>query len=286
MDNIIVFCTEIIPEFAEIYDRMFLESPSLKTVCFIIRISCLLYLLHIAMPEFSLKATAILAAIHGTLLICVPIISDNDWMVYFYYFPSQFVIICVCIWALIRLTQLRQNYEAQFVRKFRKVIIYFLVMTTLVLLEDTFVIFYVDVYSGPGLKIFNRNFSENVLFIGFALAIVGYCVNYLKELSKLSLSTFSEREEHDSLSKMDPVRQFSAEYGLTEREQEILRCVLEEKSQQEISDTLLIALGTVKTHTHNIYRKTDSANRNQIIVRFQEFCDQQTGCEPKTRAIT
>jgi len=48
--------------------------------------------------------------------------------------------------------------------------------------------------------------------------------------------------------------------------------LLQSKSQQEISDELIIALGTVKTHIHNIYQKTNSANRNQIIAKYREFC--------------
>ena len=46
---------------------------------------------------------------------------------------------------------------------------------------------------------------------------------------------------------------------------------IQAKNQQQISDELVIALGTVKTHIHNIYQKTESGNRNQIIVKYQEF---------------
>jgi len=36
--------------------------------------------------------------------------------------------------------------------------------------------------------------------------------------------------------------------------------VLDGKRQQEISQMLVIALGTVKTHTHNIYSQAGAAN--------------------------
>ena len=85
VDNTIVFCTEMIPAFADIYDRLFLETPSIKTVCFIVRISCLLYLLSRSMPKFSKTAVLVLTALHAFALICVPLVASPDWMVYLYY---------------------------------------------------------------------------------------------------------------------------------------------------------------------------------------------------------
>jgi DNA-binding CsgD family transcriptional regulator len=145
-------------------------------------------------------------------------------------------------------------------------------MSTFVLLEDTFVIFYVDDYTGPGIKIFNRNFSENILFCGLALLFSFRCSGDIGQMYKKVQEYQAEMEaQSDIPAQMDPVRQFGLQYGLTDREMDILRCLLEEKSQQEISENLVIALGTVKTHTHNIYRKTDTANRNQIMLRYRQF---------------
>ena len=78
-------------------------------------------------------------------------------------------------------------------------------------------------------------------------------------------------EAGDSDSEVEIYHTFCAAYNLTEREQEILIHLLQAKSQQQISDELVIALGTVKTHIHNIYQKTESGNRNQIIAKYQEF---------------
>ncbi len=58
---------------------------------------------------------------------------------------------------------------------------------------------------------------------------------------------------------------------LTAREQEILGLIAAGMTNPQIAAQLVIGSGTVKTHTLNIYRKLEVANRTQAIVRAQEF---------------
>jgi predicted ATPase/DNA-binding CsgD family transcriptional regulator/Tfp pilus assembly protein PilF len=58
---------------------------------------------------------------------------------------------------------------------------------------------------------------------------------------------------------------------LSERELELLRLVAEGKSNREIALELTLALGTVKSHLHNIYQKLDAGNRTQAINRAKEL---------------
>lgn len=58
---------------------------------------------------------------------------------------------------------------------------------------------------------------------------------------------------------------------LTGREREILSLMAAGKTNPQIADQLIIGAGTVKTHTLNIYRKLEVANRTQAIVRAQEL---------------
>jgi DNA-binding NarL/FixJ family response regulator len=50
---------------------------------------------------------------------------------------------------------------------------------------------------------------------------------------------------------------------LTPREREVLRLIGQEMSNQEIAESLVIELGTVKNHVHNLLRKLDVCNRKQ-----------------------
>ena len=271
LDNTIVFCTEVIPDFAELYDTMFLQTPSIKTVYFIVLIGSLLFALHSIIPAFSTPKMFLTIGVHAALLICVPMISQHDWMVFFYYFTTQFLVIGTSFWGLVAL----RNRESSFNRgMLKRILSYFLAMSILVLAEDSFVIFFLDRFSGPRMKIHNRNYSENLLYLGLALPILRYTIRQLKDdISATKESPVPEISREDR-QQMD-IYTFATAYNLTEREQEILIHLLQSKSQQEISDELIIALGTVKTHIHNIYQKTDSANRNQIIAKYRDFCDRR-----------
>ena len=47
-----------------------------------------------------------------------------------------------------------------------------------------------------------------------------------------------------------------------------MRLVVLGKSNQEIADELFLAVGTVKTHIHNILVKTEQQNRTTLILYF------------------
>jgi ATP/maltotriose-dependent transcriptional regulator MalT len=63
---------------------------------------------------------------------------------------------------------------------------------------------------------------------------------------------------------------------LTARENEILRLMAIGMTNPQIAEELVIGAGTVKTHTLNIYRKLDVANRTQAIIHAQEIGILQT----------
>jgi LuxR family maltose regulon positive regulatory protein len=58
---------------------------------------------------------------------------------------------------------------------------------------------------------------------------------------------------------------------LTEREKEVLRLMVAGLSNREIADELVLAMGTVKAHLHNIYGKLGVRGRMQAAARAQEL---------------
>ncbi len=70
---------------------------------------------------------------------------------------------------------------------------------------------------------------------------------------------------------VDVETRVTAQHLLTLRESEILRLMASGMTNPQIADMLVIGAGTVKTHTLNIYRKLDVANRTQAIVHAQEL---------------
>lgn len=58
-------------------------------------------------------------------------------------------------------------------------------------------------------------------------------------------------------------------YGVSKREQEIIRLILQGKSNREIERELFISQSTVKNHAYNIFQKTGVKSRYELIVLFQ-----------------
>jgi LuxR family maltose regulon positive regulatory protein len=58
---------------------------------------------------------------------------------------------------------------------------------------------------------------------------------------------------------------------LSEREIEVLRLVAAGLSNRQIAATLILSLGTIKSHVHNIYGKLDVRNRAQAVDRARDL---------------
>ena len=67
------------------------------------------------------------------------------------------------------------------------------------------------------------------------------------------------------LKKLGPSEKPDSRTVLSHRELQILECVVEGKSNQEIADTVFLSLDTVKSHLKNIYQKFGVHNRSQAI---------------------
>ncbi|MCP4415327.1 MAG: tetratricopeptide repeat protein [Chloroflexi bacterium] len=83
------------------------------------------------------------------------------------------------------------------------------------------------------------------------------------------LNRFTSAKEGISAAKMAASQ--SLLDPLSERELELLRLVAAGKSNREIAAELVLALGTVKSHLHNIYQKLNASSRTQAIVRAKEL---------------
>ncbi|MEZ4771102.1 MAG: response regulator transcription factor [Caldilineales bacterium] len=53
---------------------------------------------------------------------------------------------------------------------------------------------------------------------------------------------------------------------LTKREQEVLALIGQDRTNQEIADQLVIEVGTVKNHVHNILRKLNVSSRHDAVA--------------------
>ncbi len=58
---------------------------------------------------------------------------------------------------------------------------------------------------------------------------------------------------------------------LSERELEVLNLLASGRTNSEVARELFVSVGTVKSHTGNIYRKLDAKNRAEAIARAREL---------------
>ena len=58
---------------------------------------------------------------------------------------------------------------------------------------------------------------------------------------------------------------------LSEREREVLAVLATGKTTSEAARDLFVSVGTIKSHTSNIYRKLGARNRAEAIARAREL---------------
>ena len=114
--------------------------------------------------------------------------------------------------------------------------------------------------------LFRSNFSENVFACYFAILLIIYSYHVLS-------IRMQEAPEEKNVSDLDrhieeQMPFYRNAYRLSNRETEVMRLVVLGKSNQEIADELFLAVGTVKTHIHNILVKTEQQNRTTLILHF------------------
>ena len=85
------------------------------------------------------------------------------------------------------------------------------------------------------------------------------------------LSAFSSGVSADSLAPSVPSAPSVLIEPLSERELEVLRLLAAGLSNREIAEELIVAIGTVKKHTHNIYGKLGVRSRTQAVLRAGEL---------------
>lgn len=170
---------------------------------------------------------------------------------------------------------------------YRQILSITVLFSILILIEDTIVIFSIDIYSDILVKINNRSFSEDVMSILFSVFAVRQMSLYLcrkQEETQAAAAAAAAaaiaaetRSASPGQSKAPEPEQealflyFTQEYHLTAREQDILRVLLKDKNNQEISDELFISVGTVKTHVHNIFQKANVSKRSQLLRLYEEY---------------
>ena len=102
----------------------------------------------------------------------------------------------------------------------------------------------------------------------------GKAVDYIERILAAfdAYESVGERDKPSPKSEQQPrTRNQTLDEPLTNRELEILSFLEQGLQNKEIADRIFISPETVKKHTSNIYRKLDSHNRQQAVVKAYQL---------------
>lgn len=218
-----------------------------------------------------------------TYIAWLPRSMMTTWL---FYAPRQFYRYGYCIFYVVRACTEKNSAVKKRINHFSFLIMGVFLLNSSVLLEDSLIISHIESYLIDMLSMTERNVSENLLWLFICIYSLIHCVRTLNALlsdtccptPQQTVTSDAPIPDYGSVSG-DTLMAFTDYCKLTPRETQILRCLLQYKTTQEICEELQISMGTVKTHTHNIYMKAEVNSKNELIRALTEFKQQdpQTG---------
>ncbi len=162
-----------------------------------------------------------------------------------------------------------ETYKARLYRHRKRYLILW-VLLACILIEDFYIIMLAPIPSATSgwllLYLSSRNFSENVMM----LFVAYFSVKKSIESLSLRFSAPPEQSERTDLTGHieDVLPAYAQAHGLSKREQEVLGLVIAGKDNRTIAGELFLSEGTIKTHVHNIMKKTQTSSREALKQDF------------------
>lgn len=278
-DNVIIYMTEFLEDFSTLYDLQFMTVPAFKTLIYLVSNYCLVTIQRLVLPGRQTVRDSAALILLGLALLFAPMAGGGALKVWLYYLPAQIFTFYLGTSGLLYLSQYPESLDREMV-SYKTLLGVTVIFSVLILIEDTIVIFSFDVYSNPMVKINNRSLSEDIMSIIYSIYAIKYLTRQLRlprldvgdagtifqETPPPSVQIPPDQEDADTA-----FLHFANHYQLTSREQDILKILLTDKNNQEISDALYISIGTVKTHIHNIFQKVNVTKRSQLLRIYYEY---------------
>ena len=282
LDNIIIYMTEFLDGFSVRYDLQFMSAPAFKTLIFLVTSFCLVSIQHQVLPRRRKNRDTAALVLLGLSLLFIPTAGYGAFKVWLYYLPAQLFTLYLSVSGLLYLKKHPGELDRE-MHSYKSLLWITAVFSLLIMTEDTIVIFSFDVYSDIMVKINNRSFSEDMMSILYSAYALIYLTRQLQgpliEIQAPGKAGNTAPAPDDGMQAMTDAGpdsntvylHFASHYQLTSREQDILRILLTDKNNQEISDALFISIGTVKTHVHNIFQKVNVTKRSQLLKVYFEY---------------
>ncbi len=234
----------------------------LREACTFTRIYCYYRFGNLLFGRKENAKTIAVCILFASAIMLSPLLRGENLDYIRYYgvlFTYTAVVWSVLISGLVRIVRNRDKFN-----KFYCTSLILLYLFTLLCYIASFAltIFENLAFTDPG------NFTKLATMI-FCFAGAGWIIIELRSGKAFTAVTVSpappspqpEKEQPQS----DPIELIRRRYQLTDRELEILVLMLEGKTNEEIAQILWVAVGTVKSHIHNIFGKMGITRRSQLF---------------------
>lgn len=197
----------------------------------------------------------------------LPPTTFTKWL---YYSLRQIFMFAGIIYAL---TLYRRSDDKMYqlrLRRYRRTIAIFGVLSLCVLLEDVYTsfIWVPNSHSSSfmlSMALAERNFSENIMMIFCALLTVREALRTIAVHASMAPPFQGDAVERKI---EETLPSYAFRNGLTKRETDILELLVKGKTNTLIANTPFISEGTVKAHVHNILKKCNQESRSALVKDF------------------
>lgn len=252
------------------------DSPVVKTILSAGVLQCMWLMVTHILDEHDWRVQVVPTCVYmvgcAVVLIAMPFGPLRQWA---YYSMRQVYLIFALVYAYVRWHASTDETYRHRVGRYRTSFVIMTVLVACILLEDTLVILVLPIpRQSSWLLLFlsSRNFSENAMMLYVAYLCIRKAIRQLQlRASEAPTATTSAGESRklDLASHIeDQLPVYASTHKLSAREREVLAMVLEGKGNRTIASELYLSEGTVKTHVHNIMKKTGTSSRDELKADF------------------
>lgn len=206
-------------------------------------------------------------ALLSIFFFAVPGIDDamRKWILYSL---RQFFLLGVSLYFWLQYLGVDSDVEKTRYRSKAPGMAVFTALVLLVLVEDTAVMLLIPEPHRYDTFLIEFLYRRNILEIVLHLYIIGCAVVSSVHALELKRDRSPDASEPHQRQMREALPYFSKRYKMSAREEEILGYMLEGMNNQQIAQHLQVTIGTVKTHTHHIFKKSGVSNRAELSQKF------------------
>ncbi|WP_432661949.1 helix-turn-helix transcriptional regulator [Wukongibacter baidiensis] len=261
IDNSMIYMSEFSSSFESLYGTSNIIYIIIYMVYFAIILTTRLIISELFNDKFSVREKQLCVALPIVLAIIVILApyEIGEGLIYISFF------IALCYISLRTYKNINSNpnrFNEKISKRYRILAVAIITLSILAIIDSS--LYYIDSYMNPSTNPLQTPMAVALEYrnIPFDIIKLLICVLGIKNLYSSFEGLFDKKSIDEKLN------EFCITYSLTTRQKEIIGLVIDGYSNKEISNTLHITEGTVKTHIYNIFKKADISNRNQIMKKI------------------